>query len=95
MINSDVTRTMSVAEATENSRRMNYGVERAVVLTQRLDAMIDDVIDDCYFCSRVRNMVSSSESAFEINSRVRNFQKKNSSCFGPKLSQTRSMHLYL
>ena len=66
MINSDVTRTMSVAEATENSRRMNYGVERAVVLTQRLDAMIDDVIDDCYFCSRVRNMVSSSESALEI-----------------------------
>ena len=58
----DVARAVSVAEATENSRRMNYGVERAVVLTQRLDAMIDDVIDDCYFCSRVRNMVSSSES---------------------------------
>ena len=65
---------MSVAEATENSRRMNYGVERAVVLTQRLDAMIDDVIDDCYFCSRVRNMVSSSVS-IEINSRVRNLKK--------------------
>ena len=74
MINSDVTRSMSVAEATENSRRMNYGVERAVVLTQRLDAMIDDVIDDCYFCSRVRNMVSSSVS-IEINSRVRNLKK--------------------
>ena len=74
MINSDVTRTMSVAEATENSRRMNYGVERAVVLTQRLDAMIDDVIDDCYFCSRVRNMVSSSVS-IKINSRVRNLKK--------------------
>ena len=74
MINSDVTRTMSVAEATENSRRMNYGVERAVVLTQRLDAMIDDVIDDCYFCSRVRNMVSSSVS-IKINSRVRNYKK--------------------
>lgn len=39
--------------------KMRYGIERAVVLSQRLDAMIDDVIDDCYFCSRVRSMVSS------------------------------------
>ena len=37
---------------------MDYGVDRAVVLTQRLDAMIDDCIVEGFYGSRVRNIVS-------------------------------------
>ena len=45
-------------EETDSRWRMDADLERACVLSQRLDAMIDDVIDDCYFCSRVRSNVS-------------------------------------